>query len=49
MVHTAIEYEIVDKERVLVNEAVVFVLKNVDKFAYEFQLINSTGYTYLRK
>lgn len=49
MVFSGEQYEIVGKERKLVKDSVVFVLKNIEKFVYEFQLINATGFTYLRK
>lgn len=49
MVHSAIYYEIVDKERHLVNDAVVFVLKEVGKFNFEIHLLNATGFLILKK
>lgn len=49
MVHSASLYEIVDKERSLINEAVVFVIHQSDKFLYEFQIVNATGFAFLKK
>ena len=48
MVHSASYFEIVDKERKLVKDNIVFVLKEVAKFEFEFQLINAAGFTFLK-
>lgn len=49
MVHSCSLYEVELRERKLVNENMVFVLKAYPNFEYEFQLINATGYVFLRK
>ena len=49
MVHTAVYYEIVDKERELVNDSVVFLVKEVSKFTFELQVLNATGFVILKK
>ena len=49
MVHSASIYETVDKQRSLTNQAVVFTIRKADKFLYEFNLINATGYSFLKK
>jgi hypothetical protein len=49
MFHVSSYFEIVDKERKLVKDNIVFVLKEVAKFEFEFQLINAAGFTFLKK
>lgn len=49
MVHTCSCYSIQQRERNLINEHAIFVLKTYPDFAYEFQLINFSGFAFLRK
>lgn len=49
MVHTCSVYNILLKERKIVQEYAVFVLKAFPNFQYEFHIINATGYTILKK
>jgi hypothetical protein len=49
MVHSAQLFQIVGNERILVKDNVVFALKSLGNFAYEFNVINAAGYAFLRK
>lgn len=49
MVHSAVLYEIVDKQRELINDSVIFVLKESGKFNFQFLILNATGYVVLKK
>jgi len=49
MVHTALLYQIIGNNRTLVKDNVVFALKTSGDFSYEFNVINQTGYCFLKK
>ena len=49
MVNSASLYQIYNKKRDLINEAVVFAIKQKSKFNYEIHVINATGYTFLKQ
>lgn len=49
MVHTAQLYQISGNDRTLVKNDVVFTLRSLGNFAYEFNVINATGYAFLKK
>jgi hypothetical protein len=39
----------VDREKKMVQELVVFILKRVGSFEFEFQVLNAAGFTILKK
>ena len=49
MVHTCSLYNVHKRERKIVQEYAIFVLKSFPNYGYEFHLINATGYTFLKK
>jgi hypothetical protein len=49
MVHTCSYYEVELRERKVILETAIFVLKSFPDFQYEFQIINATGYVALKK
>lgn len=49
MVHTCSLYHVALKERTLVQEYAIFVLKSYPNYEYEFNIVNATGYTFYKK
>lgn len=49
MVHTCSLFHVQLKERKLIQEYAIFVLKAYPNFEYEFHIINATGFTFLKK
>lgn len=49
MVHTCSLFHVQLRERKLIQEYAIFVLKAYPDFEYEFHLINATGFTFLKK
>lgn len=49
MVHTAQLYQIINDQRIILKDNVVFTLKSSGNFSYEFNVINATGYAFLKK
>jgi hypothetical protein len=49
MVHTAVLYQIIGNNRTLVKDNVVFALEALGNFCYQFNIINQTGYCFLKK
>ena len=49
MVHTCSVFHVMLKERRLVQEYAVFVLKSYPDFEFEFQLVNAAGFAFQKK
>lgn len=49
MVHTCSYYQVELRERKLILESAIFVLKSYPDYEYEFQIINGTGYSVVKK
>ena len=49
MVHTCSLYHVYQRERKLIQEYAIFVLKSFPNYEYEFTLVNATGYTFYKR
>lgn len=49
MVHTCSYFQVELRERKLILETAIFVLKTYPDYQYEFQVINATGYVVVKK